>query len=141
STRRRRRSKNETMRAALTDACGCFPTGRHYAGIAHLLRAVVRGLADDLAAPDAPWDSVPVALLDVETTGRDPSTDRVVEVGIAVGRGGDVIARYNWLINPGMPIPEEARQVHGIRDDDVRESPRFEMIAHEIAAALGGCLP
>jgi DNA polymerase III subunit epsilon len=129
------------MRAALTDACGCFPTGRHYAGIAHLLRAVVRGLADDLAAADAPWDGVPVALLDVETTGRDPSADRVVEVGIAVGRGGDVIARYNWLINPGMPIPDEARQVHGITDDDVRESPRFEVIAHEIAAALGGCIP
>jgi len=46
------------MRAALTDGCGCFPTGRHYAGIAHLLRAVVRGLAEDLAAADAAWDSV-----------------------------------------------------------------------------------
>jgi len=34
------------MRAAL-EACGCFPTGRHYAGIAHLLRTITRGLLDE----------------------------------------------------------------------------------------------
>src|SRR5262245_27355291 len=63
------------MRAVVTDGCGCFPTGRHYAGIAHLLRAVVRGLAEDLAAAEAPWDGVPIAVLDVETTGRDPRSE------------------------------------------------------------------
>jgi DNA polymerase III subunit epsilon len=129
------------MRGTVTDGCGCFPTGRHYAGIAHLLRAVIRGLAEDLGATDAPWTDIPVALLDVETTGRDASTDRVVEVGVVVGRGGEVIARYNWLINPGIPIPEEARQVHHISDEDVKDSPRFEAVAHEIAAALSGCIP
>ena len=126
--------------AALQDACGCFPTGRHYAGIAHLLRAVVRGLAEELAA-DAEWTTHPVALIDLETTGRDASVDRVVEVGVAVGRDGVVIARYNWLINPGIPIPEEAKNVHGISDDDVKDKPRFHEIAHEIAAALAGCIP
>ncbi len=129
------------MRASLTDGCGCFPTGRHYAGIAHLLRAVVRGLADELGTAEAPWLDIPVALLDVETTGRDPSSDRVVEIGIAVGRGGDVIARYNWLINPGVPIPDEAQKIHGISDDQVKDSPRFEAIAHEVAAALSSCIP
>jgi DNA polymerase-3 subunit epsilon len=129
------------MRAAPNDGCGCFPTGRHYAGIAHLLRAVVPGLSEDLGGADAQWIDMPIALLDVETTGRDPSTDRVVEVGIVVGRHGDVIARYNWLINPGIPIPEEVRQVHGISDADVKDSPRFEAIAHEVAAALTGCIP
>jgi DNA polymerase III subunit epsilon len=129
------------MRAAISDGCGCFPTGRHYAGIAHLLRSVVRGLADDLAAADAAWSEIPIALLDVETTGRDASIDRVVELGIVVGRGGEVIARYNWMVNPGMPIPDEARAIHGISNDDVKDAPRFEVIAHEIVAALGGCVP
>ena len=69
------------VRAAL-DACGCFPTGRHYAGIAHLLRAVTRGLIEELAA-DGAWAELPIALIDVETTGKDASVDRVVEVGIA----------------------------------------------------------
>jgi DNA polymerase-3 subunit epsilon len=128
------------MRAAISDGCGCFPSGRHYPGIAHLLRAVIRGLADEFAA-DTDLRDIPVALVDLETTGRDPSMDRVVEVGIAVGRGGEVIARYNWLIHPGCPIPEEARAVHGITDEQVKDSPRFETIAHEIAAALSGCVP
>ena len=129
------------MRAAISDGCGCFPTGRHYAGIAHLLRSVVRGLADELGAADVAWSDIPIAMLDVETTGRDASIDRVVEIGIVVGRGGEVIARYNWMVNPGMPIPEEVRAVHGISDDDVKDSPRFEVIAHEIVAALSGCIP
>ncbi|WP_394835168.1 3'-5' exonuclease [Pendulispora rubella] len=124
----------------VADGCGCFPTGRHYAGIAHLLRAVVRGLAEEFAG-DVDWSEIPVACVDVETTGRDASVDRVVEVGVVVGRHGDVIARYNWLINPGIPIPEEARNVHHISDDDVKDSPRFHEIAHEIAASLAGCIP
>ena len=128
------------MRAAVTDGCGCFPTGRHYAGIAHLLRAVVRGLAEEFTS-EMPWRDLPIALVDVETTGRDASVDRVVEVGIAVGRNGVVIARYNWLINPGVPIPDEAKAVHHISDDDVKDSPKFAEIAHEIAAALHGCVP
>lgn len=128
------------MRAVAVDGCGCFPTGRHYAGIAHLLRVVVRGLAEEFAQ-DAAWREIPIALVDVETTGRDASVDRVVELGIAVGRGGEVIARYDWLIDPGVPIPDEARAVHGIGDDDVKGAPRFEAIAHEIAAALSGCIP
>ncbi len=127
------------MRGAV-DGCGCFPTGRHYAGIAHLLRAVVRGLAEEFAG-DGAWHDIPIAVVDGETTGRDASVDRVVEVGIVVGRHGQVIARYNWLINPGIPIPEEAKQVHHITDDDVKDSPRFQEIAHEIAAALIGCIP
>jgi DNA polymerase-3 subunit epsilon len=128
------------MRAAISDGCGCFPSGRHYPGIAHLLRAVIRGLADEFSA-DADLRDLPIALVDLETTGRDPSTDRVVEVGIAVGRGGELIARYNWLIHPGCPIPEEAQAVHGITDEQVKDSPRFEAVAHEIAAALSGCVP
>jgi DNA polymerase-3 subunit epsilon len=128
------------MRSVATDGCGCFPTGRHYAGIAHLLRTVARGIAEEFAA-DAPWVDLPVALVDVETTGRDASVDRVVEVGVAVARGGEIIARYNWLIHPGIPIPAEARAVHGISDEDVKASPRFEAVAHEVAAALVGCVP
>jgi len=127
-------------RAHASDGCGCFPTGRHYPGIAHLLRVNVRGVAEEFPA-EKPWRELDVALLDVETTGRDASVDRVVEVGIVVGRHGEVVSRYNWLINPGMKIPAEVTAVHGISDDDVKDSPRFEAVAHEIAAALSGCVP
>lgn len=128
------------MRAVSLDACGCFPTGRHYAGIAHLLRAVTRGLVEDLAA-DAPWVEMPIVLLDVETTGKDPSADRVIEVGIAVARGGVIVHRQNWLVNPGRPIPKESMEVHKITDEDVKDAPPFEAVAAEVLAALTGCIP
>jgi DNA polymerase-3 subunit epsilon len=127
------------MRASL-DACGCFPTGRHYPGIAHLLKTIIRGVAEGFAQ-EAPWSELEIALIDVETTGRDASGDRVIEVGITVGKKGEIVARYNWLINPGIPIPDEARGVHGISDEDVKNAPRFEEVATEIEAALHGRIP
>ena len=128
------------MSRVVADACGCFPTGRHYPGIAHLLKVQIRGLVAGFAN-DVPWREIDVALLDVETTGRDASVDRVVELGIVVGRRGEVVAKYNWLINPGMPIPAEVTAIHHITDEMVADKPRFETVAHEIAAALKGCVP
>jgi DNA polymerase III subunit epsilon len=128
------------MTRVLSDGCGCFPTGRHYPGIAHLLKVAIRGLAEGFAQ-DAPWHELDIALLDVETTGRDASVDRVVELGIVVGRHGQVIARYNWLIHPGMSIPAEVSAIHGITDDMVADKPRFEAVASEVAQALRGCIP
>lgn len=122
------------------DACGCFPTGRHYAGISHLLRAVVRGLVEGLD-PEAVWAKLPIALVDVETTGRDASVDRIVEVGVAIARDGLIVERRNWLVNPGRPIPAEAVEVHKITDEVVKDAPPFETVAREIAQTLAGCIP
>lgn len=123
----------------VADGCGCFPTGRNYPGIAHLLKVGVRGLAEGFAA-DAPWEELEIALLDVETTGRDASVDRVVEVGIVFRRGSEFV-KHNWLIDPGIPIPAEVTAVHHITDDMVRGKPRFEAVAHEIADVLRGRIP
>ncbi len=128
------------MRAASLEACGCFPTGRHYPGIAHLLRAVTRGIVEELSAESA-WAELPIALIDVETTGTDASVDRIVEVGIVIARGGEIVERRNWLVNPGRPIPQEAIDVHKITDQDVKDAPPFAAVAEEIAAMLEGCVP
>lgn len=128
------------MSRALHDGCGCFPTGRHYPGIAHLLRATVRGLVSGFVA-DAPWREIRIAMLDVETTGRDASQDRVVELGIVVGQGGEIVEQKNWLVNPERPIPAEAQAVHHISDADVKDAPRFADIAAEVARLLSGCVP
>jgi DNA polymerase III subunit epsilon len=122
------------------DGCGCFPTGRHYPGIAHLLSGFVRWIAEEFSA-DTPWDEIPIALLDTETTGVDASIDRVIEVGIVVGQGGVVVARHSWLIDPGVPIPKEATAIHGISDADVEGKPRFSEVAREIAEALTQSVP
>jgi DNA polymerase-3 subunit epsilon len=128
------------VRAIFVEACGCFPSGRHYPGIAHLLRAVTRGLLEALSG-DAPWMDLPIAMIDVETTGRDASSDRVVEVGIAISRGGEIRERRNWLVNPGRPIPKEATEIHKLTDDDVKDALPFQSVAAEIAKTLEGCIP
>ncbi len=128
------------MRGPISDGCGCFPTGRHYPGIAHLLRASTIGLVAGIS-PDVPWEDVEIALLDVETTGRDASIDRVIEVGIVVARGGKILSKHNWLVNPGVPIPAASTEVHGIKDADVADKPSFAELAREIAETLGGRVP
>lgn len=124
----------------LVDGCGCFPTGRHYPGIAHLIRIDASGLVEGFA-PEADWVSCAIALIDVETTGRDPNTDRIVELGIAIGKDGVIIDRKSWLVNPGRPIPDEAREVHGISDDMVKDAPTFAAVAREIVDVLAGAIP
>lgn len=123
-----------------TEGCGCFPTGRHYPGIAHLLRARVAGLATEFE-DNANWVDLPIVMLDTETTGRDASQDRIVEIGIVVGRRGEIVSRVEWLINPGRPIPEDATKVHGIKDEDVKDKPRFADACREVMKALEGAIP
>lgn len=125
----------------VSDPCGCFPTGRHYPGIAHLMAGVrVAGVASELEAESA-WGEHLVAFLDVETTGLDPSTNRVIEVGIVLGRRGEIVSRHGWLIDPQMPIPAESTAVHHISDADVAGQPTFAQLAPELLALLEGALP
>ena len=61
--------------------------------------------------------------------------------GSSSPRGGEIVERRNWLVNPGRPIPKEASEVHKITDDDVKDAPPFAAVAGEIAAMLAGCIP
>jgi DNA polymerase III subunit epsilon len=119
---------------------GCFPTGRHYPGIAHLLRIVAQGLVDEFDGGSAIAD-VTLVSIDTETTGRDPAVDRIVEFAAVVWKNGEAVARHRWLVNPGRPIPQEAFDVHGINDEAVANQPPFSAVASEILAILEGKVP
>lgn len=119
---------------------GCFPTGRHYPGVAHLLRIAAAGLAEEYPSTQT-LTEMPIVSLDTETTGRDAATCRVVEVGAVVWENGQVVARHNWLINPGCPIPAEVVAVHHISDDDVKDCPSFAQIADELLEICKGRIP
>ena len=124
----------------VSDPCGCFPTGRHYPGIAHLLQVRAVGVAEEVDA-EAPWAEQLIAFLDVETTGLEASTNRVIEVGVVLGRGGEILSKHGWLINPERPIPAESTAIHHITDADVAGQPTFKEIAPELLALLEGALP
>jgi DNA polymerase-3 subunit epsilon len=124
--------------------CGCFPTGQVYPGIATLRGSgppPVIGLANDLPVND-PLSEVALALIDTETTGKDPQRgDRVVEVAVVHMDKGVVTNRFSCLVDPTIPIPAEAAAVHGISDADVKGKPRFEAVAKQIAQWLEGRVP
>jgi DNA polymerase-3 subunit epsilon len=128
---------------ASTDVCGCFPTGRHYPGIAdRIARGIVAvaGLAREFE-PTLAWAKAKFAVVDFETTGLDPEQDRVLEMGVVCFDRGEVVERRNWLVDPGIPVPEEARKVHGITDQDLATAPRFDEVFTEVVGLLAGRLP
>jgi DNA polymerase III subunit epsilon len=81
----------------------------------------------------------PLAFMDLETTGIKVATDRIVEICI-LRLNTDGTSKIKTLrINPEMHIPEEVTAIHGIRDEDVKDSPKFREAAHELAQFLDGC--
>lgn len=119
---------------------GCFPTGVHYPGIAHLLRVAAIGVPEEFTV-DAEVIRLPIVAIDTETTGRDATTDRIVEVATVRWDGTNIVDRQSWLVNPGRPIPKEASDVHGISDADVAEQPTFSDILPNLLGALSGHVP
>lgn len=71
----------------------------------------------------------PLAFFDLETTGTDPASDRIVEISVVrLGVDGTREARTR-RVNPERPIPPDATAVHGITDADVADAPPFRSIA------------
>ncbi len=81
----------------------------------------------------------PLAVIDLETTGINLAVDRIVELAIVKVQpdGSRVVKRK--LVNPQMPIPKAASDVHGITDDLVKDAPSFKQIANEIRQFLDNC--
>ncbi len=121
----------------VVENCGCFPTGKHYPGIAHLVHVQTAGVAREFPA-DGVWMDYPIAFIDTETTGFDPKSERVIEVAVVLGKGGEIIDRKSWLVNPGKPIPKASTDVHGLTDDQVVDKPSFAAIVAELFLALEG---
>jgi DNA polymerase-3 subunit epsilon len=81
----------------------------------------------------------PLVGLDLETTGTNVQTDRIVEIStLKVFPDGNQ-KTFTRLVNPGIPIPAEATSVHGITDADVASAKTFEEIAPRLATYLDGC--
>lgn len=84
------------------------------------------------------WRDLPLAVLDVETTGFDAEAEHIIEIAIIRFEDGVVVDRYGQLVQPGRPIPDEVVKITGIRDEDVADAPTFDAIAHEVHARLQG---
>lgn len=81
----------------------------------------------------------PLAVLDLETTGTNLATDRIVEIAIVrINTDGTKTVKRK-LVNPEMKIPEAASNVHGITNDMVKDAPPFRAVANEVKQFIENC--
>ena len=76
--------------------------------------------------------SKPICFFDLETTGTNVASDRIVEISILkIFPNGNKESK-TWLVNPEMPIPPEVVEVHGISNEKVANEPTFKQLSKEI---------
>ncbi len=80
----------------------------------------------------------PLVVLDLETTGINITTDRIVEIALLKVNPNGTEEEKVYRINPEMSIPLEASLIHGIYDEDVKDAPTFKQLAKTLAKFLEG---
>ena len=86
-------------------------------------------------------DEVPLAYVDVETTGLSLyAGDRVCEVAVLRCQGGRVLDALQQLVDPQRPMGAGAYAVHGISDEMLRGAPTFDGIADDVLELLDGAV-
>lgn len=81
----------------------------------------------------------PLAFFDLETTGVNVASDRIVEISILKAMPDGTEQIKTLRINPGIPIPLESSLIHGIYDEDVSREPTFKEVGEELARFLDDC--
>ncbi len=81
----------------------------------------------------------PLVVYDLETTGTNIATDRIVEIAILklFPDGREEFRRH--LVNPTIPIPEEVIAIHGITNADVKDAPTFKELSNNLLLFIGNC--
>ncbi|MEU0398442.1 3'-5' exonuclease [Streptomyces sp. NPDC006208] len=84
------------------------------------------------------WFDGPLAAFDTETTGVDVEEDRIVSAAVVVqDTPGGRPRVTRWLVNPGVPVPPGATEVHGLTDDHLQRNGRWPApVMEEIARSL-----
>lgn len=81
----------------------------------------------------------PLAFFDLETTGINISTDRIVELSILKIMPDGQQQTLTMRINPGIPISAESSAIHGITNEDVKDAPLFKDVADRLIEFLQNC--
>lgn len=77
-----------------------------------------------------------LAIVDLETTGADPTRDRITEIAILITEGDTLIEQWSTLVNPCMPIPWRIQELIGINDEMVADAPSFADLASAVRQRL-----
>ncbi len=77
-------------------------------------------------------------VFDLETTGFSPKNDKITEIGAIKIKNGEIIDRYNQLVNPGISIPEKIVQLTGISNELVKDEPNIEEVLPQFYQFIKG---
>lgn len=80
----------------------------------------------------------PIAFFDLEATGINISTDRIVEISVIKIHPGGKEEIKSMKINPTIPIPKEVSLIHGIYEEDIKDAPTFKDVAKELHQFFAG---
>lgn len=83
--------------------------------------------------------SKPLIFFDLETTGVNVATDKIVQIAVTKIHIDGSRESKEMIINPGIPIPKEASEVHGITDEMVQGKPTFLQISKSLKEFFEGC--
>lgn len=81
----------------------------------------------------------PLAVIDLESTGTNPWTDRIVQIAALRFEPQVKPVAFTRLINPGVSVPPAARAVHGLGDAELAACPAFAKVARRLARFLKHC--
>lgn len=90
---------------------------------------------DDLSVP---LHDVTFAVLDLETTGLSPDSDRITEIGVVKAHGGEVLGEFSTLVHPGRPVPPAITAVTGITNQMLAGQPRIQAVLPALLEFLRG---
>lgn len=79
-----------------------------------------------------------IVALDIETTGLDPRSDAIIEIGAVRFSGARVESEWSTLVNPGRPIPGFITQLTGITNEMVRNAPPIKAVVQDLENFVGG---
>ena len=80
------------------------------------------------------------AVIDIETTGLSPKSEKITGIAIYIHDGKEVIDHYSTLINPECSIPYEISMLTGIRNEMVLGAPKFYEVAKKIEEVTQNCI-
>jgi DNA polymerase-3 subunit alpha (Gram-positive type) len=81
--------------------------------------------------------SIKFCVIDLETTGGNPDTEKIIEIGMVKVENRKISEERSFLVNPEKEIPDFVQKLTGIRKGDVEHSPRIEEVIDEIVQFIG----
>ncbi len=81
--------------------------------------------------------SLRFCVIDLETTGGNPETEKIIEIGMVKIENRKIVEERSFLVNPQKEIPDFVQKLTGIRKSDVEHSPKIEEVIDEIVQFIG----